>query len=211
MIGLVALVALAFSFVLFREVLAADQGTPNMIRDRRGGPGRRAGLPQAAVPDAVRRGGRGLRAAVRAARRRCRPAGRPIHLLPGRRRLLGHHRLLRHVAGHPGQPAGRGGRQQRGPRAGHPDRVPHRWRGRHGHRRPRPARRVHRGAGLHRPRAQGAGGLRLRRGHPGDVHACRRRHLHQGRRRRRRPGRQGRGGHPRGRPAQRRHHRRQRR
>src|SRR6185437_831267 len=31
-IGLVALVALAFSFVLFREVLAADQGTPNMIR-----------------------------------------------------------------------------------------------------------------------------------------------------------------------------------
>jgi K(+)-stimulated pyrophosphate-energized sodium pump len=31
-IGVVALIALAFSFVLFREVLAADQGTPNMIR-----------------------------------------------------------------------------------------------------------------------------------------------------------------------------------
>ncbi len=30
-IGLVAIVALAFSFVLFREVLAADQGTPKMI------------------------------------------------------------------------------------------------------------------------------------------------------------------------------------
>ncbi|MDQ2836291.1 MAG: sodium-translocating pyrophosphatase [Actinomycetota bacterium] len=30
-IGLVALIALAFSFVLFREVLAADQGTPKMI------------------------------------------------------------------------------------------------------------------------------------------------------------------------------------
>ncbi|MGI8664555.1 MAG: sodium-translocating pyrophosphatase [Jatrophihabitans sp.] len=30
-IGLVALVALAFSYVLFREVLAADQGTPKMI------------------------------------------------------------------------------------------------------------------------------------------------------------------------------------
>ena len=47
--------------------------------------------------------------------------------------------------------------------------------------------------------------------HARDVHAGRRRHLHQGRRRRRRPGRQGRAGHPRGRPAQRRHHRRQRR
>ena len=65
--------------------------------------------------------------------------------------------------------------------------------------------------GLHRPRPEGAGGLRFRRGHAGHVHACRRRHLHQGRRRRRRPGRQGRGRHPRGRPAQRRHHRRQRR
>jgi K(+)-stimulated pyrophosphate-energized sodium pump len=31
-IGLVALVALAFSFVLFREVLSADQGTPKMIQ-----------------------------------------------------------------------------------------------------------------------------------------------------------------------------------
>jgi K(+)-stimulated pyrophosphate-energized sodium pump len=30
-IGVVALIALAFSFVLFREVLAADQGTPKMI------------------------------------------------------------------------------------------------------------------------------------------------------------------------------------
>ncbi len=31
-VGVVALIALVFSFVLFREVLAADQGTPNMIR-----------------------------------------------------------------------------------------------------------------------------------------------------------------------------------
>ena len=53
--------------------------------------------------------------------------------------------------------------------------------------------------------------LRLRRHAAGPVHAGRRRHLHQGGRRRRRPGRQGRGGHPRGRPPQRRHHRRQRR
>ena len=54
-------------------------------------------------------------------------------------------------------------------------------------------------------------GLRLRRGHARHVHAGRRWHLHQGRRRRRGPGRQGRAEHPRGRPPQRRHHRRQRR
>ncbi len=41
--------------------------------------------------------------------------------------------------------------------------------------------------------------------------AARRRHLHEGRRRRRRPRRQDRGGHPRGRPAERRRDRRQRR
>ena len=57
----------------------------------------------------------------------------------------------------------------------------------------------------------GPRGLRLRCRAARHVHACRRRHLHQGRRRRRRPRRQGRAGHPRGRPAQRRDHRRQRR
>ncbi len=55
-----------------------------------------------------------------------------------------------------------------------------------------------------------SGGLRLRRRAARDVHAGRRRHLHQGGRRRRRPGRQGGAEHPRGRPAQRRHDRRQR-
>ena len=49
-----------------------------------------------------------------------------------------------------------------------------------------------------------AGGLRLRRGAAGAVHAGRRRHLHQGRRCGRGPGGQGRAGHPRGRPAERR-------
>ena len=71
--------------------------------------------------------------------------------------------------------------------------------------------RVDRRAGLRGPGPEGAGGLRLRRRAAGHVHEGRRRHLHQGRRRRRRPGRQGRAGHPGGRPAQRRHHRRQRR
>ena len=84
-------------------------------------------------------------------------------------------------------------------RAGHADRVPHRWLLRDAHRRSRPVRRVRRAAGVQRQRADGAGGLRVRRRAAGDVHAGRRRHLHQGRRRRRRPGRQGRGGDPGGR------------
>ena len=54
-------------------------------------------------------------------------------------------------------------------------------------------------------------GFALRRRPARDVHARRRRHLHQGGRRRRRPRRQGRAGHPGGRPAQRRDDRRQRR
>ena len=56
-----------------------------------------------------------------------------------------------------------------------------------------------------------AGGARLRRLADLDLCASRRRHLHQGRRRGRRPRRQGRSRHPRRRPAQSRHHRRQRR
>ena len=53
--------------------------------------------------------------------------------------------------------------------------------------------------------------LRLRRLVRGPLRPARRRHLHQGRRRRVRPRRQGRGGHPRGRSAQRGRHRRPRR
>ena len=98
----------------------------------------------------------------------------------------------------------------RGARPGHAGRVPHRRRGRHGDRRPGPARRRAGRADLPEQRPDRARGLRLRRRPARDVHAGRRRHLHQGRRRRRRPGRQGRAEHPRGRPAQRRHHRRQR-
>ena len=51
-------------------------------------------------------------------------------------------------------------------------------------------------------RAGGARGARLRRLAHLDLRAARRRHLHQGRRRGRRPGRQGGSRHPRGRPAQ---------
>ena len=60
-------------------------------------------------------------------------------------------------------------------------------------------------------RGRRPGRARLRRLADLDLRPSRRRHLHQGRRRRRRPGRQGRGRHPGGRSAQSRHHRRQRR
>ena len=59
------------------------------------------------------------------------------------------------------------------------------------------------------PGARGDGRARLRRVADLDLRPARRRHLHQGRRCRRRPRRQGRGRHPRGRPAQPGGHRRQ--
>src|SRR6478672_8384777 len=60
-------------------------------------------------------------------------------------------------------------------------------------------------------RHERAGRLRVRRRAARDVHAGRRRDLHEGGRRGRRPGRQGRAGDPGGRPAERRDDRRQRR
>ena len=104
-----------------------------------------------------------------------------------------------------------GGSPGRAAGAGAQGRLPHR--GHHGVavRRPRPHRsdhdRVHLSEhGDRRPRR-----LRLRGFTHRPVHASRRRYLHQGGRRRRRPRRQGGGRHPRGRPSQCRHDRRQRR
>ena len=77
-------------------------------------------------------------------------------------------------------------------------------------RRPRPARRHDHHHDLPEHELGHPHRLRLRRLAAGPVPAGRRRHLHQGRRRRCRPGRQGRGRHPRGRPPQPGHHRRQR-
>ena len=106
-------------------------------------------------------------------------------------------------------------------RGRHPARARHRLQGRLGHRparrrpgaarrrrllrRPAPARLQRQGGGRRpdRPRLRRLADLRLR--------PPRRRHLHQGRRRRRRPGRQDRGRDPRGRSAQPRRDRRQRR
>ena len=211
-VAVVALVALVIAFVLRAGVLAAGTGTPKMQE-----------ISAAVQEGAAAYLGRQFRTlgvfvvivfvllfalpATTTGER----IGRSDRL-PVRRRVLGLDRLLRHVAGHPGQRPGRRRRQRRRwPGEGHADRLPHRRRGRPGHHRPRPARRLRRRPGLRRRGPEGVGGLRLRCRHAGHVHAGRRRHLHQGRRRGRRPGRQGRAGHPRGRRAQRRHHRRQRR
>jgi len=180
---------------------------------RAGGADRRGRLPETSIPH-----GGDLRradpaAAFAAARRRHGGADRPFGVLRDRGAVLGDHRLRRHVAGGARQRPGRrrGPGRGRGRRAaGHAAGLPHRRRGRHVHRGVGPVRRRRGGAVLPGRRPGRAGGLRLRRRAAGDVHAGRRRHLHQGRRRRRRPGRQGRAGHPRGRPAQPGHHRRQR-
>ena len=115
------------------------------------------------------------------------PAGRPLpgDLLPLRRDLLGPDRLHRHEHRRAGQrPHGGGGlpgrRHGRGPAGG----LPHRRGHRHALRRPRPRRRHG-----HRPHLPELGHgrahrLRLRRLAPRPLHACRRRHLHQGGRRR---------------------------
>ena len=178
--------------------------------DRRGDPGGRLGVPEPAVPHAQRLRRPGLLPALPAARLDHVRADRALPVLRRRRGVLRCDRLLRHVAGGPGQRARGSGRTGLRRAAGDAHRLPDRWRGWDVHRRPGPVRRRTRGAGVPGRGAQGAGGLRLRRRAAGHVHACRRRDLHQGRRRRCRPGRQGRGPHPRGRPAQRRHHRRQR-
>ena len=137
------------------------------------------------------------------------PAG-SLDRLRGRRGLLGHHRLLGHVARRARQRA----RRQRGARVGtplgHDAGVSDRRRGRDVHRRPGSAGRDPVRAAVQAGRAGRPGGARLRRRAAGDVHAGRRRDLHQGRGRGGRPGRESRAGHPRGRPAQRRGDRRQR-
>ena len=135
--------------------------------------------------------------------------------LPGRRRALGPRGLHRHERLGARERPHRRGRAQ-GPERGAVGRVPWRRDHRHAGRRPGPARRrrlllVPAGLGAlgaepdegrPAPRDPAAGRPRLRRLADLDLRAAGRRHLHQGRRRRRRPRRQGRGRHSRGRPAQ---------
>ena len=128
--------------------------------------------------------------------------------LPDRRRALVGRRLHRHERRRALERAHRGGGAL-GSLAGAQRRVPRGLGHRPPRRRPRPARRRRLLLGAHRlarPHAalgdQGPARPRVRRlAHLG-LRATRRRHLHEGRRRRRRPRRQARGGHPRGRSAQ---------
>ena len=145
-----------------------------------------------------------------------RPVVRAVGHVPdaGVRRRLRHvrpHRLHRHEPRRARQRphGGRRPRRQDGPRA--PGRVPHRRRVRHVLRRPGPHRRHDHHDDLPEHELGDPHRVRVRRLAARPVPPGRRRHLHQGRRRRRRPRRQGRGGHPRGRPPQPGHHRRQRR
>ncbi len=181
--------------------------------NRRGYPGRRQRLPPAAIHHH-----RDCRCHHLYYRRLAtRASGR--HRLPDRRRPLGLRRLYRHAGLGPRQRPHRPGRQQ-GSRPRPRARLPGRRRHRHARRWPRPSRRRrllrhprrHHGPRHHRPRrGRLAGRPRLRRLAHLDLRPPRRRHLHQGCGRRRRPRWQGRGRYPRGRPAQPRHHRRQRR
>ena len=206
----IALGALGMAAMFRQQVLSAGEGTDNMKNIAQAvQEGANAYLTRQFRTLGDLRGGGVLRAAAAARRRHHRP-DLPLGLLHHRGRLLGHGGLPRHEPRRPGQPPGRRGRRDDGPRGRHADRSAHRRHGRHADRRPRPAGRQPRGAGLPGRGPRRARGLRLRRRAARDVHAGRRRHLHQGRRRGRRPGRQGREQHPRGRPAQRRDDRRQR-
>ncbi len=203
-VAVVGLLALGVAGALVREVLAAGQGTQRMQDIAR--------AIQEGAAAYLRRQFRtlGVFVVIIFFVLLLLPAddssvrwGRSIFFLVGAA-VLGADRVHGHVAVRPRQRPG-GGRRARGRRAARDaDRVPDRRRGRHVHRRPGPVRRRAGRADLQGERAGRAGGLRLRRGAAGAVHAGRRRHLHQGRRRGRGPGGQGRAGHPRGRPAERR-------
>ena len=118
-VALVALAALGVAAFFVREVLAADQGTDNMQRIALADPGGRVGVPEPAVPDPVGVRRPGVLPALPAPRRHHQRAGRPVDLLPRRRRVLGDHRLHGHVARGARQRA----RRRRGQRLGCPDQA----------------------------------------------------------------------------------------
>ena len=205
------LLSVVYAIWATQSVLAADQGNAAHAGNLRRHPRGRAGLSRAPVHDhRHRRRGR-LPARLVAA------LGDRRDRLPDRRRAFGRCRLHRHARLGARQCAHRAGRLQQ-PRRRPRHRLQVGRHHRHAGRRPRAARRLRllldpdRPDGLCAGRPHGhrrAGRARLRRFADLDLRPSRRRHLHQGRRRRRRSRRQGRSRHSRRRSAQPGHHRRQ--
>ena len=187
--------------LITQRLLAKSPGNEPDAGNLGGRAGGRAGLPHPPVHD--HRRGRGADRG---------PAAGPAGLqdgdrLPDRGDALGRDRLHRDERLRPRQHARRRGgprRRAAGARRRLQRRLGHRPPGR----RPGAARRrrLLRDPGRHRHQRQGRGRradrARLRRLADLRLRPARRRHLHQGRRRRRRPGRQGRGRDPRGRSPQ---------
>ena len=206
-------VAVAYGLWLTTWLLKQPAGNERMQEIARAVQEGRGRLPEAAVHDDRGRRDRAVPPArvLRQAR-----LGGGVRL-PDRRRALRGRRLHRHERRGSLERAHRRGRARRG-RTGAQGGVP----GGVGHRPPRggararrrrrlllvPHRRSQPHADLGDPRPRRA---RVRRLADLGLRPSRRRHLHEGRRRRRRPRRQDRGGDPGGRPAQRRGDRRQRR
>ena len=172
--------------------------------DRARDPGGRRCVPAEAVHDD--RGGRDRAVLPPRLLQRARVGDRLR--LPDRRRVLGGRRLHRDERRRPLERPHRGGRA-RGPPARVPGRVPRGLRDRPARRRARAARRRRLLLGADRlDRQQPRVGrrrphrARLRRLPHLRLRPSGRRHLHEGGGRRRRPRREDRGGHPRGRPAQ---------
>ena len=209
---LTSVIALAYGFVLRAQVSRLSPGTPAMQEVGAAIRSGALGLPCQAGADDAAAGGDPGRPARLPLLRPVWPDTRPEHrgrLSSGRYALL-HGRLRRHGHGGHRQPTdgepsidhlqgclGDGLQERRG--GGHDDGRAGAF-GRDGDLPHFPQR-----------RHEGADRLRVRRQPGRPVHARRRRHLHQVRRRRRGPRGQGGAVHSRRRPAQRGHHRRQRR
>ena len=210
--ALTALLAVAVGFFLMRKVLAEDQGTPKMQEIAKAiQEGAMAYLkrqfktigvilvPLAVVvfltSTAVKHADGHVALDVRAVGRL------PHRRVRARVLLVGPHGIHRDEPRRTRQRAYRGGRTERLDAEGARGRVPHRRCRRHVHRRARALRCNDDHHDLPEHELGDPDRVRIRRLAARAVPASRRRHLHQGGRRGRRPRRQGRSRHPRGRPA----------
>ena len=145
--AVIALVALGFAAALTKAVLAAGKGTTEDAGDRRGGPGGRVGVPVPPVQD-PRRSSSSSPSCCSSCCRCTRPtAARPRSRSAGRSSSSSAPLFSAFIGGAGMALATRANvrvaaaarERERRPRDGHADRLPHRWRRRLPHRRPRPA------------------------------------------------------------------------